>query len=116
MSINFAGIDKISDEEIQDVTSNAGLFRDELANFFAELDLPSSKIEHAKWLAATTDSRLQAVSVLQTWHKMKGSDATKQAVLSALEECAYRKAVEILQEKWNLKTEGTIKAEGMFLH
>ena len=107
------GIEKISDEEIQDVTSNAGLDHDKLWVFIQKLGLQPREIRHAKTSAGTDDSRKQAATALEIWRKLY-KDATKKTVLSALEECEYHEAVEILQVKWDLKTEGTT-AEGMFL-
>ena len=107
--------EQISDKDIQDVTRKVGLNYSELENLYYALGLQHDSIEKAKQSAITMEPRLQANRVLQTWRRMNGNAATKQAIIDALMECHYREAVENLQDEWNLKPEGTSKPVGMFL-
>ena len=73
------------------------------------LDLKADEIENAKQLEDTKSFKLQAVSVLQWWRKIKGSAATKQVLIEALAECQYAEAVGLLCEKWGLASGGKAK-------
>ena len=64
--------------------------------------LEENEIENAKKNSDTTDIKLQAASVLRYWRKSRGNDATRQAVITALETCGYNEAVEMLKEKWKM--------------
>ena len=97
-------MEKMSENDIQDVTSKAGLNHKDLENLILQLNLLVSDVKHFKY---------QAASVLETWHRIKGQAATKQALITALEKCGCYDAVDYLKEKWGLTTEGTTKAVGM---
>ena len=106
----------ISDRDIRDVTSKAGLYRLELEQLFVELGLGLDEIEKAKRSANTQDFQLEAASVLRYWRIINGKAATKQAVLDALKGCQSNLAWETLQEMWlKQKPKGTLKTIGMFL-
>ena len=104
--LNQLDIETVSDKDIRDVTSNAGLQNSDLEDLFVELQLQADEIENAKRLADTRDFKLQAATVLRFWRQTNGSAATKQAIINALEECQLYDAVDILNEKWNLQTKG----------
>ena len=93
---------KLSENDIVELTDNARLQHSDLENLFILLGLQQNEIEKAKKNADTTDVKLQAASVLQSWRKSRGSDATRQVLITTLEKCGYIEAVEILQEKWKM--------------
>ena len=70
--------------------------------------MESNEIEAAERLADTTDFRLQAIKVLKSWRSKCGREATRKAVISALQECKLKEAKEILEQKWNLDSQGTL--------
>ena len=95
-------MEQISEKDINEVTENARLQHSDLENLFTVIGLQENEIEKAKRNANTTDIKLQAANVLRSWRKSRGNDATRQALISALETCKYNEAVEILKEKWNM--------------
>ena len=64
------------------------------------LDIPDHEVENAERNADTRDVALQADKVLQHWLTIRGSAATKWAILKALNECGYEGAIEFLLEQW----------------
>ena len=99
-------MEKMSEKDIGDVTQTTRLLSSDLNNLFVELGLHTNEIENAKKNAGTYDVKLQAASVLHFWRKSRGSDATRQAIITALKSRRYIEAVEILQEKWGMATKG----------
>ena len=90
-------MEQISVKDIGDVTSNARLQQSHLKNLYVELGLEANEIENAERNADTNDVKLQAASVLLSWRRSRGSDATRQAIIEALVKCRCREAVMILQ-------------------
>ena len=77
----------------------------ELEMFYPELGLSDQDIEKAKINANVDDVDLKAMNVLRLWLKKKGQQATRQAVLQALERCECKNAMEQLRIKWGLTGE-----------
>ena len=92
----------ITGKEIFQVAENAGLTRNKLHKLFKVLDIPDREVENAERNADTRDVVLQADKVLQHWRTIRGSAATKWAILEALEECGYVGAIEILRRLWDM--------------
>ena len=90
----------ITDREIFQVAARAGLNSDQLHYLYMALDLPDHEVENAERNANTTDVVLRARKVLLHWRTTRGSAATKQAILEALEVCGYVGAIEFLLEQW----------------
>ena len=105
----------MSEKDIGDVTQTTKLLYPDLNNLFVELGLQTNEIENAKKNADTNDVKLQATRVLQFWRKSRGSDATRQAIVTALKRRRYIEAVEILQEKWGMTTKGISSSEFIML-
>ena len=89
----------LSDKDIHDVASKAKLCHDDLQHLFWELGLESHEIEVAQRLDDTRDFKLQAMKVLKSWKSKCGGEATRKAVISALQECDLKEAKEILEQK-----------------
>ena len=108
-------MEKMSEKDIDDVTQTTRLLFPDLNNLFVKLGLQKHEIEKAKKNADTTDVKLQAASVLHSWRNIRGSDATRQAIITALKSRRYIEAVEILQEKWGMTTKGISNSEFIML-
>ena len=93
----------ITDREIFQVAVRAGLNSDQLHILYMALDLPDHEVENAERNANTTDVAIRARKVLLHWRTIRGSTATKQAILEALQECGYGGAIELLLEQWNIQ-------------
>ena len=93
-------IAKISDREIRDVTEVVS--PKDLQHLYLELDLPRPMVEHAEF--GHTDSKLQGRAVLVEWRKQRPDEATKRAVLEALNICHNLEATQALLKKWTLDT------------
>ena len=98
----------MSDKDIRDVINYARLQHSHLENLFVERGLEANEIENAKKNAYTSDVKLQAASVLQSWRRIRGNDATRQAIIDALRKCRCREAVEILQQTWERTSIGNL--------
>ena len=107
-------MEQVSENDINEVTKNARLQQSDLENLFIGLGMEANEIENAKKNSGTTDIKLQAASVLRSWRKSRGKDATRQAVITALETCGYTEAVQRLQEKWKMtsSTKGSSDSSG----
>ena len=91
---------KISDREIRDVTEEVS--PNDLQHLYLELKLPRPMVEHAEF--GHSDSQLRGRSVLVEWRKQRPDEATKRAVLEALNNCHNLEATQALLKKWTLDT------------
>ncbi|XP_072022692.1 uncharacterized protein [Amphiura filiformis] len=92
---------KVSEDDLNDVTSKAGLRRDELKHLFKELSIHETDIENAERIADTRDFKHQSNQVLQKWLQRNGERATRKTVIDALEGCRFVNAKEILEKRWS---------------
>ena len=99
----------ISGTDIQDVARKADLTYAELHNLYGELGILQCDIENQERIANTKDFKIQAVHVLRYWQQTNGREATRMAILHALQECKYNRAKAILEEKWGLTVQGRIR-------
>ena len=74
-------MEKVQDSDFDEVINELG--PDDLQRLFYYLGLDERDIEHAEASANTTDSRLKARKVLSQWRKIKGNEATVQALKDA---------------------------------
>ena len=80
-----------SENDFRDITDQLG--PDELHHLFYNLGISKRDVEHAEKSADTTDTRLKAIAVLIRWRKMKGRDATLEALLEAKRKLGNRKGI-----------------------
>ena len=78
---------EVSYSDFKDITGLLG--HTELQMFFPELGLSPEDIEKAEYSASTSDVNLRARNVLRKWHQKNGLEATREAVLQALNRCEY---------------------------
>ena len=90
----------ITEREIFQVAGRAGLKSDQLHYLYLALDLLDHEVENAEQNADTKDVALRANKVLVYWRTTRGSKATKEVILKALEECGYVDVFEFLLEQW----------------
>ena len=103
---HYIFLETVSDSDIQDVARKADLTYAELHNLYGELGIPQSDIENQERIAKTTDFKVQAVHVLRHWWQTKGTHATRNVILNALQECKYNRAKATLEEKWGFTIKG----------
>ncbi|XP_072023318.1 uncharacterized protein [Amphiura filiformis] len=78
------------------------LTHDELRQLYIELDISAKDISDAELsVAPSRDVQALAMAVFGGWQQSKPSEATRQTLLKALEECKFINAKQQLEEKWN---------------
>ena len=98
---HFTDMDGISEEDFTTVARL--LSADDLQKLYTALGIPLQDVEKAEINAATTDVDLRARAVLIDWRKKKGSSASRQALLDALQKCRNFEAAGKLEEMWTGK-------------
>ena len=96
----------MSDKDIRDVTTNANLSVSDLDQVFLELGMSNREIENTKYNAREYTVDIQANRVLEEWRQRHGKEATRQAIITALEAGNRTEAVETLQDKWGMTPKG----------
>ena len=99
----------LSDKDLVDVAKNCELCSEHLEFIYIELGLSQAEIGDAKSIANNPSFQLQAVQVLRVWRRKKADSATREAILSTIQACGYGRSKRILEEKWNLISEGKAK-------
>ena len=74
---------------------------DDLQQLYHALDLTYSDVQKAERNADTTDENIRAWHVLRLWRNRLGRNATRQAILDALENCRNLEARDMLDYTWN---------------
>ena len=92
----------VTDDDIRDVANKAELTHADLHHLYGELKLLHSEIEQQERIADTKDFMLQAERVLTFWRQKNGKEATRDKLMTALQECKLNRAKEILEERWKL--------------
>ena len=91
--------DKVTSRDIGDVIRLLGT--DDFHELFHALDINDSDIEKEKKNADSAHPGQQARAVFNFWIKTKGKEATRQAILGALERCGNIEDKEILEDIWD---------------
>ena len=73
----------------------------DLRRLYVKLNITEAKVEHAE--VGHTDSQLRGKAVLMKWRQEHAGDATKRAILEALEQCDNREASQALIDMWTKK-------------
>ncbi|XP_072043319.1 uncharacterized protein [Amphiura filiformis] len=95
---------KSASSDISDADFNKVIYRmrpDDLKRLYTELGLSQPEIEHCS--STSRDSRSKAMDVLQYWREINGCNATRRAILKALEECGNRNSREYLEDLWSMR-------------
>ena len=97
----------MSDQDIHGVSTKANLSVSDLEHLFLQLGMSRLDIDNIKHNAGNEPVDIQADRVLKEWRQRRGGNATRQAIISALEACNRIEASEALSKLWGMKTKGT---------
>ena len=101
-------MEQVSDKDISDVISKTKLSVSDLNQVFLELGMSQTDIDNIKHDARDHGEsvKMQARRVLREWRQSYGKAATRQAVITALNNVKRTDAVQTLQSQWGMSTEG----------
>ena len=92
--------DAIEEQDFTDVVRVLGA--GDLQRLYISLGIESNDVEKAEISAVYVKKEidLMRIAVLVLWRKRKGQDATRQAILSAMDACHDAKAKRKLIKRW----------------
>ena len=76
---------------------------DELHELYHELGIASEDSSKAELNASGTSVNLKAMAVFEWWKKSSPSQATRDTLLKALEECRFIDQKQTLEKKWKVE-------------
>ena len=95
----------VSDEDLADVVDL--LDPTQMEKLYIRLGLPRSAIKKAIHEDGNYgDLDLKGQSVLRRWRQIEGKNATRRAILDAIDRCGNYEAVECLEGKWTAELAG----------
>ena len=97
--------DAIEERDFTDVVRVLG--PSDLQRLYSALGVESNDVEKAEKRADTKDVDLIGRAVLVFWRKTSGQDATRQAILNAMDACCDAQAKGKLIQRWQLKYSNT---------
>ena len=99
----------ISDDDMLFVARDCNLTNAQLNIFYLELGLTEAEIDAAKHKTAGAGIQsiyLQAVDVLRSWRLINADNATRMALIEAIDTCGYDTQVRTLEQEWDITLEG----------